>query len=180
MSPRQDGNRTDRAIGSHCHQIRTGGAGRGRNSLACQFSSSDVPQKLGTKGRQITFHPQPPPPPLCLGITGSIAPRGTQGKPPARETMVAPGSLRSQHPFPCWPCGGGHSPTVPWEPWCAGRLYQTTPPQAHCEAQPTAKPLEASPLPSVINLSLCRSSKTTNMLLSALGASLSTHWVMPN
>lgn len=179
MSPSQDGNRTDRVTGSHCHQIRTGGAGKGGNSLACQFSSSDVPQKLGTKGRQITFHPQPPPPP-CLGIPGSMAHRGTQGKPPARETMVAPGSLRSQHSFSCWPRGRGHSPTVPWEPWCAGPLYQTTPPQAHWEAKPTAKPLEASPLPSVINLSLCRGSRAAKLLLSALRASLGTHWVMPN
>lgn len=106
--------------------------------------------------------------------------QGDTGKTPSKRNHGRPRVLRSQHPFPCWPCGGGHSPTVPWEPWCAGRLYQTTPPQAHCEAQPTAKPLEASPLPSVINLNLCRSSKTTNMLLSALGASLSTHWVMPN
>lgn len=60
--------------------------------------------------------------------------------------MVAPGSLWSQNPLPCWSRVGGHSPTVPWEPWCAGPLYQTTTPQAHCEAQPTAKPLEASPL----------------------------------
>lgn len=35
-------------------------------------------------------------------------------------------------------------------------------------------------MPSVINLSLCRGSKTAKTLVSALGASLSTHWVMPN
>lgn len=109
-----------------------------------------------------------------------MAPRGTQGKPPARETTVPPGSLWSQHSFPCWPCGRGHSPTVPWEPRCAGPLYQTTPPHAHCEAQPTAKPLEAFLLPPVINLSLCRGSRAAKMLLSALGASLGIHWVMPN
>lgn len=183
MSPRQDGNRTDRAIDSHCHQIRTADAGRGGNSLACQFSSSDIPQKLGTKSRQITFHPHHPPP-LCLGITGSIAPGGHRENPQQEKPWSPQGHCSPSTPSHVGPVAGDAHPLSPGSPGVLSPVPDhTTTSTDHskdCEAQTTAMPLEASPLASVINLSLGRGSRAANMLLSALGASLSTHWVMPN
>lgn len=70
---------------------------------ACQASSSDVSQELGTESRQV--NPQPPP---CLGITGSAVPgvgggtRGWRRKPRGRGTVIPSTSsqLRCQPPHP--------------------------------------------------------------------------------
>lgn len=61
---------------------------------ACQASSSDVSQELGTESRQV--NPQPPP---CLGITGSAVPGGGRHQGMGEKTQRK-GNRDPQHVLP--------------------------------------------------------------------------------
>lgn len=107
--------------------------------------------------------------------------QGDTGKTPSKRNHSPPRVTVVPTPLPMlalWQGTLAHCPLG--APVCWSPVPDHTPPHAHCEAQPTAKPLEAFLLPPVINLSLCRGSRAAKMLLSALGASLGIHWVMPN
>lgn len=55
MSPSQDGNRTDRAVGSHCHQIRIGCAGRGETHWHVSFPAQTFRRSWGQRADRSPF-----------------------------------------------------------------------------------------------------------------------------